>query len=404
MRAEDCCYRRWAPGQSDKLPPSFHLKASFDHLERPHAQCAFTTAQVELYHLSRLMTCDQFLQEKDILEQMAGRRAALLAWLIWEEGNWRSDFGARAKCFLAAVSRPLSAGGSRGPATGVPPLADDEFNPHGKRLRAVAAVKHSLEYVQMQLTSSTGELEDEDRPATPDPAASSVSKRGWELQVQQWRNAITRVLDAAPVDAATLAAVGRLGAWTGASPPDFPGIRVLAQDGNCIVRSYAIVSGDFRGAIDYCNRFPVRPGSKRFYVDVAAHFGLSLGVAGLEAARLGRRAPRPGLYLFHVGGHCRPVAVPPEGDDAYVWRGYSRFFIGVATLVRKVEEIGAQLLFIDGGWRFPLCAGLRAGGDSGAEGAPSPVGDETEDGAGGGARRVIDARAGQASPVGLGER
>ena len=42
------------------------------------------------------------------------------------------------------------------PATGVPPLADDEFNPHGKRLRAVAAVKHSLEYVQMQLTQKRG--------------------------------------------------------------------------------------------------------------------------------------------------------------------------------------------------------------------------------------------------------
>ena len=63
VHAKDRCYQ-WG---SDKLLPSFHIRASFDHLELPHAQCAFTAAQVELYHLSRRMTRDQFVREAGIL-------------------------------------------------------------------------------------------------------------------------------------------------------------------------------------------------------------------------------------------------------------------------------------------------------------------------------------------------
>ncbi|CAK0807001.1 unnamed protein product, partial [Prorocentrum cordatum] len=327
------CYRHRGLGDADKLPPSFQLKASFDHLERPRAQCAFTAAQVELYHLSRRMTCDQFLREKDMLERMAGGRAALLAWLIWEEGNWRSDFGARAERFLAAV----------------------------------------------QMMCSTGELDEDDRPATPDPMLPNVSKREWGRSAQRWRDAMARVVDAAPVDAATLAAAERPGVWLEGSAPALRGARVLSQDGNCIVLSYAVLSGDFRGAIDYCRRFPVRRGSTRRYADVAAHFGLSLGFAGLETARQGQHALRPRSYFFHHRRHCRPVAVLPDTDMACVWRGYSRHFVKIAHLARRVELVCGQLLFIDGGWRFPLCAGLRAGGGSDCESEPGPVGDEARE-------------------------
>ena len=78
----------------DALLPRFHLISRPEHRELPFAQCAFTTAQVELYHLARHMAVPDFLREVRWLEGGAGRKAQLLWNLMYMEALCRSDIGA----------------------------------------------------------------------------------------------------------------------------------------------------------------------------------------------------------------------------------------------------------------------------------------------------------------------
>ena len=63
----------------------------------------------------------------------------------------------------------------------------EDADPRGRRMQCVSGVKRSIEYVSIQLLSSTGELGDDERPATPDPYLPGVSKRQWEAKVSAWR-------------------------------------------------------------------------------------------------------------------------------------------------------------------------------------------------------------------------
>jgi len=222
----------------------------------------------------------------------------------------------------------------------------ENADPHGRRMQCVSGVKRSIEYVSIQLLSSTGELGDDERPATPDPYLPDVSKRQWEATVAAWRRKMSRLLDAVPVGATEAAAAEELGVWVEPSPPAVRGCRDLLQDGNCILLAYSILTRDFCGSIDYCARFPAPRGAERRYADVADHFGFSLTVVPLQASRQGACSLSPGKYFCHMRRRCCAAAVLPGTDAAVVWRGFSRHVLPTAQWLRRVEEAEGALLHI----------------------------------------------------------
>ena len=231
-------------------------------------------------------------------------------------------------------------------------------------MQSVSGVKRSIEYVSIQLLNSTGELGDDERPATPDPYLPDVSKRQWEAKVAAWRKEMSRLLDEVPVGATELAAAEELGVWVEPSPPAVRGCRALQQDGNCILLAYSILTRDFCGCIDYCERFHVRRGAERRYADVADHFGFSLAAVRLQASRQGACSLLPGKYFCHMRSHCCAAAVLPGTDSAIVWRGFSRHVLPTAQWVRRVEEVEGVLLHIthasEGALGVDLTAGRRS--------------------------------------------
>ncbi|CAK0818359.1 unnamed protein product [Prorocentrum cordatum] len=228
----------------------------------------------------------------------------------------------------------------------------EDADPRGRRIRCVSGVKRSIEYVSIQLLSSTGELVDDERPATPDPYLPDVSKRQWEAKVVAWRREMSQLLDEVPIGATELAAAEELGVWVEPSPPAVRGCRALLQDGNCILLAYSILTQDFGGSTDYCARFPVRRGGGRRCADVADHFGFSLAVARQQASRQGACPLVPGKYFCHMRRHCCAAAVLSGTDSVVVWRGFSRHVLPTAQWVRRVEEVEGALLHITYSGRY----------------------------------------------------
>ncbi|CAK0832930.1 unnamed protein product [Prorocentrum cordatum] len=215
-----------------------------------------------------------------------------------------------------------------------------DADPRGRRMQCVSGVRRSIEHVSIQLLSSAGELEDDERPATPDPYLPGVSKRQWEAKVSAWRREMSRLLDEVPAGATELAAAEEFGVWVEPSPPAVRGCRSLLQDGNCIPLAYSILTRDFCGGIDYCARLPTR------CADVANHFGCSLTVVRLQASQQGACLLLPGKYFCHMRCHCCAAAVFPGSSSAIVWRGFSRHVLSMAQWVRRVEEVEGALLHI----------------------------------------------------------
>ncbi|CAK0822133.1 unnamed protein product, partial [Prorocentrum cordatum] len=123
-----------------------------------------------------------------------------------------------------------------------------------RRIRCVSGVKRSIEYVSIQLLSSTGELVDDERPATPDPYLPDVSKRQWEAKVVAWRREMSQLLDEVPIGATELAAAEELGVWVEPSPPAVRGWRYVKWEPPRREAGLAASVGHFAAVI-------LRPGS-----------------------------------------------------------------------------------------------------------------------------------------------
>jgi hypothetical protein len=59
-----------------------------------------------------------------------------------------------------------------------------------KREDGVRAVKSSPEYVEMLIMLSTGEMDEAERPLSPEPVNRTLSKRTWEQGMMTWRDNI----------------------------------------------------------------------------------------------------------------------------------------------------------------------------------------------------------------------
>eukprot|EP00973_Karenia_brevis_P093895 12419693-Karenia_brevis.AAC.1 len=67
---------------------------------------------------------------------------------------------------------------------------NEEARRRRHRNAAIKGVKKHVDYVNMLVFESTGELDEKNRPATPDANDLTVTKRSWEKQVQAWRKQI----------------------------------------------------------------------------------------------------------------------------------------------------------------------------------------------------------------------
>ncbi|CAK0806321.1 unnamed protein product [Prorocentrum cordatum] len=181
-----------------------------------------------------------------------------------------------------------------------------------RRIRCVSGVKRSIENVSIQLLSSTGELEDDERPATPDPYLPDVSKRQWEAKVVAWRREMSQLLDEVPIGATELAAAEELGVWVEPSPPAVRGCPFRAlEHGNQWLSHLGF-------ALIRQPRGPTGPGRYVKWGPPRRETGLAASVGHFAAAILrpgnatviDRRAGLPAVREWLARGDIPDVEVP----------------------------------------------------------------------------------------------